>query len=90
MTVEDKMTKMYDNGEFSHCTIGALKLVANDMNEVNQAESAVLAYLAKHTDVPHGMLTCIPQWNDSVANSPEEVREALLMTAKRLRNGEGE
>lgn len=76
--------KNYSEG-FSHCAIGAIELVAETDNEVRAVNLAVINYLEAETGRNWGS---IPSFNDAKGRTAEEVREALLMTAKKLRNGE--
>lgn len=71
--------------DMEHCAIGAMEAVGATHFEMQAVQDNVLAYLREEHKISFGS---IPDWNDANGRTAEEVRDTLLMVAKRLRNNE--
>lgn len=71
--------------EMTHCAIGALRKAGMNGSQQGHVEEAILNYLYAETGKNW---ESVPGWNDNRNTTEEEVRETLLIVAKRLRNDE--
>jgi hypothetical protein len=75
----------YQPGEYSHCTIGALR-VATDMLGMDEKKAYALelatAAMGAHTNAGAE----IPRWNDKDERTEEDIHEALRQASKTIAN----
>jgi len=78
---------------YSHCTLGAFDVVAEERNEKTYPTTAIVdkaeRWLSQRLYATEGNGS-IPDWNDREDQTAEAVRDRLLQEAKELRNSVNE
>lgn len=80
--MQDKVYDIYADGQYEHCTIGLTEKAAGKLGMTHEDRENANAVIVQHLKLEHG----IPSWNDATGRTKEQVRAALVATAKALRN----